>query len=227
MDKQKEVRPFEDIPFFYLHFDIETIPNFNLPESTKPYWEAKPSGNIKKPESIEKWYIDNAGEIENIENKKRAVNPYFLEIICLGIKVDGKKTAFSQRTLTEKEILYQFWASFEKAPCIYSFNGKGFDLPAIVHRSRIHGMKIPAKFVPRFHLGKYDSSLHRDLMLELSGGELSKAMKLEVYADLYGIPHPIETDGSQVYDLYKAGKWEEIEEYCLQDVEIVSQLAEL
>jgi predicted PolB exonuclease-like 3'-5' exonuclease len=65
---------------------------------------------------------------------------------------------------------------------------------------------------------RYSEDGHIDLCDWLADHGASRANSLDALARLIGLPGKIGIDGSQVHDLYKQGKIEEIRNYCLADV---------
>jgi hypothetical protein len=66
---------------------------------------------------------------------------------------------------------------------------------------------------------------HFDVMRVLSNWERGDAVRLDIVAELLGLAKsPPGMDGSQVLGLWRAGRVEEIEAYCLGDVRLVYEV---
>lgn len=128
---------------------------------------------------------------------------------------------------TEKEIVQRFYDGIDKfTPQIISWNGSGFDLPVLHYRALVHGIQAPRywdlgeddkdfkwnNYISRYHMR------HLDLMdvMAMYGGRANAP--LDDLAKLCGFPGKLGMDGSKVWDAYKAGKIEEIRNYCETDV---------
>jgi hypothetical protein len=71
----------------------------------------------------------------------------------------------------------------------------------------------------------YALETHFDVMRTLANWERSDAVRLEIIADLLGLAKtPAGMDGSQVLGLWRAGRVEDIEAYCLGDVRLVYEV---
>ena len=74
--------------------------------------------------------------------------------------------------------------------------------------------------IPNLSFARYRSSPIYDTMKEWAKWDTMNKVGLEHIALALGIPTPKEgIDGSQVFDFYKAGRIDEICEYCKRDVE--------
>ena len=128
---------------------------------------------------------------------------------------------------TEAEIIQRFFDGIEKyTPQIISWNGSGFDLPVLHYRAMINGVQAPRywdlgeddkdfkwnNYISRYH------TRHLDLMDLLALYNARANAPLDDLAKLCGFPGKLGMDGSKVWDAYKAGKIEEIRNYCETDV---------
>lgn len=96
-------------------------------------------------------------------------------------------------------------------------NGRGFDLPLITYRAMKHNIQMPLR------LSHYDiryrfSKVNVDLMDEFSNYGASSYPKLKHLGQLIGVPFKQTAEGNEVLQMYRAGKLEEIEHYCYEDV---------
>jgi 3'-5' exonuclease len=127
----------------------------------------------------------------------------------------------------EAEIIQRFFDGIEKyTPQIISWNGSGFDLPVLHYRALIHGIHAPRywdlgeddkdfkwnNYISRYH------TRHLDLMDLMALYNARANAPLDDLAKLCGFPGKLGMDGSKVWDAFKAGKLEEIRNYCETDV---------
>ena len=97
-----------------------------------------------------------------------------------------------------------------------SFNGNGFDLPALLHRA-MH-LNIPmSRRIYNELTRRYSTKSHIDLMQVLADWDRQKWESLDFYLKSFGLGGKT-GDGGQVYGMWKDGKIDEIEEYCMNDV---------
>jgi len=128
---------------------------------------------------------------------------------------------------TEAEIIQRFFDGIDKyTPQIISWNGSGFDLPVLHYRGLIHGINASRywdlgeddkEFKWNNYISRYHTR-HLDLMDILAMFNSRANAPLDDLAKLCGFPGKLGMDGSKVWDAYKAGKLEEIRNYCETDV---------
>jgi predicted PolB exonuclease-like 3'-5' exonuclease len=115
-----------------------------------------------------------------------------------------------------REIVRQFWLGVAcyKAKLV-SFNGRGFDLPLLELAAFRYGCSGRDHFYNSRN--RYGGN-HLDLMdwlgnygaCRLSGG-------LDLLSKMLGKPGKMEVSGDQVYEMYRAGRLQDINDYCLCD----------
>ncbi|MEY3863008.1 MAG: hypothetical protein RIR60_1374, partial [Pseudomonadota bacterium] len=121
----------------------------------------------------------------------------------------------------------RFFDGIDKyTPQIVSWNGGGFDLPVLHYRGLIHGINAARywdmgeddkdfkwnNYISRYH------TRHLDLMDVMALFNARANAPLDDVAKLCGFPGKLGMDGSKVWDAYKAGKIDEIRNYCETDV---------
>lgn len=136
----------------------------------------------------------------------------FGRLLCIGYAFDdGPVEALVG---DEREMLVRFWELAREAELFVGHNVMEFDLPFIYQRSIVQGVRPSVKL----SFARYRSSPIYDTMKEwVQWGRHS--VGLEHLALALGIPTPKEgIDGSQVFEFYKAGRLDEIVDYCKRDV---------
>ena len=128
---------------------------------------------------------------------------------------------------SEAEIIQRFFDGIDKYTLqIISWNGSGFDLPVLHYRGLIHGINATRywdlgeddkEFKWNNYISRYHTR-HLDLMDILAMFNGRANAPLDDLAKLCGFPGKLGMDGSKVWDAYKAGKLEEIRNYCETDV---------
>jgi len=153
------------------------------------------------------------------EFQKAAFDGTFSRIACIGmIALEDDLTpvdAVAWYGENEREILTQFWRRLaaDRPKQIITYNGLGFDLPFIKKRSIIHQVK-PAMDI---NLAKFRTEPVYDVMAIWANWDNRAFIRLDVLARALGLETK-SGSGSQVADMWQAGKKEELAEYCLQDV---------
>ena len=127
---------------------------------------------------------------------------------------------------SEARMLEMFFALIEKyTPQLVSWNGGGFDLPALHYRALIHGIAAPRywdlgegardfkwnNYISRYHMR------HLDLMDLLAMYQPRASAPLDDLAKLAGFPGKLGMDGSKVWQAWQAGEEQNIRDYCETD----------
>ena len=128
---------------------------------------------------------------------------------------------------SEAQLIRRFFDGVDRyTPQLVSWNGGGFDLPVLHHRSLIHGIAAPRywdwgdedrDFRYNNYLNRYHSR-HLDLMDVLASYQPRAYAGLDAMARLCGFPGKLGLDGAEIYQAHQAGKLEEIRHYCESDV---------
>lgn len=116
-----------------------------------------------------------------------------------------------------REIVKKFWLglSFYTRTKLVTFNGRSFDLPLLELSAFRYG--FPAK--DYFARGRNRFNGDLDLMDWMTnyGACRGFAGGLNLLAKMLGKPGKMDVSGDQVYELYRAGQYQEINDYCLFD----------
>ena len=146
---------------------------------------------------------------------------------------DGSGESRSERDFvikerTEKEILEDFWEGVRGYDVFVTFNGRAFDVPFLLHRSVVHGVRPSYTFSQSRYLTKQSLPYHVDLMDELTMyGAMSKRPSLHLLLQAYGITSKKgEVDGSQVAELFQAGRFRDLARHNVDDVIATTALYE-
>jgi predicted PolB exonuclease-like 3'-5' exonuclease len=99
---------------------------------------------------------------------------------------------------------------------LVTFNGRGFDLPLLELSAFRYGCSAPDYF--KMGRNRY-TGYGFDLMEWLTnyGALRQTGVKLDIFAKLLGKPGKCGTAGDQVYEMYRQGKIQEINDYCMCD----------
>lgn len=218
-----------------LIFDIETIGTEfeKLDEFSQKY--------------ITQW-AESEEEVEEAKNRL-GFSPLTGEIIAIGIlNPDTKKGAIYLRTdnqqLTtsnleegiviengnEKEILQKFWETAKHYNNFVSFNGRAFDVPFLMIRSAILGVK-PSKnlMTNRYLESQSERAVHVDLLDQLTFyGAVRKKFPLHFWTKAFGIKSPKEEGitGDNIGEFFKNKRYLEIAKYNLGDLKATKELYE-
>ena len=184
------------------YFDIETVPT---DQALKDNGLLDAQIKLDEPELI----------------KKLSLSAATAKIICLCYAVEPTLTnSIEVLQGGETDIIKNFWKLIADCNLFVGHNILDFDLRFIYQRSVIHQIK-PSRDIP---FTRFRNAPIYDTMQEWSkwGRE---HVSLDNLSKALGIPSPKENlDGSKVYPYYRAGKLNEIIEYCKRDVDSVRQV---
>ena len=131
-------------------------------------------------------------------------------------------------TGTEKQILEKFWEDVKHYNYFISFNGRGFDVPFLLIRSAILGVKPTKDLMSNRYLSSQKfGATHIDLFDQLTFyGAVRKKFNLHFWTKAFGIKSPKEDGitGDDVGRLYKEGRFLEIAKYNLGDLRATKEL---
>ena len=191
----------------YFVFDLECVPEENMPSWKSDIIEDK----IKNKRG------DNKDAI-----KYASLNAEMGKIIVITI-YDSETDKCFVLSGDENTILQSFWDYYKEhiGTTIVGFNSKRFDSVYISKRSCIlninnYGLNIPNR--------RYDTIHHFDCLEILSNFYTTEMFALDVYCKLYGVHYENDNDGSEILELYQAGKFDEIYTKCLNDVKATNAL---
>lgn len=141
---------------------------------------------------------------------------------------DSEEGSFKFRVLKEKEMLEQFWNLAQKYEEFISFNGRCFDVPFLMVRSAINGVRPSKNLMANRYLSSQPSSArHIDLLDQLTFyGSVRRKGNLHLWSRAFGIKSPKAEGitGDDVGALFKEKKFWEIAKYNVGDLEATAEL---
>ena len=206
----------------HLVFDIETIPQDEArllalaPEFTAP-------ANLKDPQKIEAAIAKRRTDYL----ADAALNWKTAEVVLIGAGDDAEIQSLTAGT--EKELIGDFLALLAGAlgdgVAVGGHNVKGFDLPMLVNRARVHGLKIPGN-VLAFWKGRPQWAENIFDTLEiLSFGKSFDGNGVDDVARVFGLPAKL-GHGGEFPTLWRADRDGAIA-YNRRDVEIEIEIARI
>ncbi|MBI4087417.1 MAG: ribonuclease H-like domain-containing protein [Candidatus Liptonbacteria bacterium] len=129
---------------------------------------------------------------------------------------------------TEKDMLEKFWDGARHYDQFITFNGRGFDVPFMMVRSAIHGVRPTKDLMRGRYLYQQDPhALHIDLQDQLTFyGAVRKKGSLHLWSRAFGIESP-KSDGitgDDVGRLFKEKKFLDIARYNVGDLRATKSL---
>jgi predicted PolB exonuclease-like 3'-5' exonuclease len=186
--------------------------------------EAKAAENAAKCRVTVLNDLDAAGSGDQSAMIKAAsVSPELCKIVSIAFAVNEAECGViydKEMENAEIEGLETFWQLMTDARPV-GYNCLGFDLPVIMVRSMIHGIR-PTR---QIDLGRYSKDV-TDLFIKRfpSGAGLGPGGLKDV-AGAMGIQIPVDdVDGGGIWSLYNAGEFDKIAAYNKSDVELTRSL---
>lgn len=208
-----------------IFIDIETIPN-QSPEYRAMVRETiKPPANLKKQESIDAWYAENADAATDEAVAKTSFDPAAGHIVCIGWAIgDGDVRSVSNHEIGDEAANLAGFFETINQECGMNIGRwighyiSGFDLRFLINRAIVLGVKLPAApILPRD--SKPWGNQVFDTMTAWSGNK--GTISQDNLAKALGIAGKGDFDGSMVADAWAAGEHDKIASYCRSDVETV------
>jgi hypothetical protein len=220
-----------------IFIDLETIPDQDPGAFDKYLGAVEPPGNIRKPESIDKWFLENAERVALEKFQKTALNGLHGEICSIAWAIDDGEIHNEVRLggeihNLESELLEKFWdqlytelrelggkdGNWPKVEWV-GHNVIDFDLRFLKQRCIINQVE-PHRFIPAD--ARHGTGQVFDTMKEWSG--FRGYVKQDDLCDALGIAapawaqHVAATDGSQVWELWRNGDYDLLALYNKLDV---------
>lgn len=135
---------------------------------------------------------------------------------------DFEENNIKFRAMTEKEMLANFWQGILEYNEFISFNGRGFDVPFLMIRSAVCGVKPSKDLMSNRYLNNQKfNALHIDLMDQLAFyGAVRRKGSLHLYCRAMGIKSPKSdgVTGDEVKSLFEAKEYQKIAKYNVGDL---------
>ena len=208
----------------YLIFDVEAIADGDL------IARIRYPGETLTPQQATRRFRDEV-LAERGDGKDILPTTYMLPISVAVAKVDRQYQLLDLVVLDPPRfrphvIARNFWNGWTHygRPTLVSFNGRGYDLPVLELAAYRYGLALPQWFNMEDRSfeqsrNRYNMQAHLDLLDLMSNFSASRISGgLNLLANLIGKPGKTGIDGSQVQDLYEAGRAAEINDYCRCDV---------
>lgn len=203
-----------------IYFDIETIPSQLDWVKQDLRAKIKPPANIKKQESVDKWYEEKLDDAFEEKYDKLALDGAYNHVVCVGVAINNDEpVTFSAASYEDEKTAIQDFIQYiekhtdEHERRFVGHNVIGFDLSVLKKRCYALGINpsvFPLNAKP-WESNPYDTMTRWDA---------KSFIGLNALVQVLGLPVG-KTDGFSGADVYKAwkkGEHERIAEYCKNDV---------
>lgn len=203
--------------------DIETAPR-PIEEIYKLKPDFKAPSNFKDPFKI----AENLKEQEENWLKKAALDPITGRIVVLGVKPFGGEPVIFEGE--ERDILFAWWDYFGQGREFAEFFGhglKGFDIPFIIKRSWMHGIKVPMDVLFPGEGRFLNARRFHDTMQAFQCGDMKADwVGLDAVAKFLGFEGKTENIGAQFAEIYAADRPRALA-YFVRDLEQTEAVAKI
>jgi len=201
-----------------LYLDIETIPAPEEEVEKVKYLYEK----MKAKRAKRNGYEDDPDKYSFADYlKNTGFDGAFGRIICIAYAIDDAEVKVISHPDNEKLMLKEFWEIAKNIECFVGYNLMDFDMRFIWQRS----VKLKVQPTIDLNFARYRNTPMYDVMKEWSKWGSQKDPGLETVALALGLESPKSgIDGSMVWDFFKAGKIDEICEYCKRDVDTTREI---
>jgi hypothetical protein len=141
------------------------------------------------------------------------------EVVALGTQHVGRDPeVLTRQDHDEAAMLEWFWESVGLRRFV-GHNILQFDIPVLIRRSQLLGVKHPVVNIDRYR------TPHIDTLQRLSFNGALTLRSLGFYAKRFGVGHDDPIKGSDIPQLVIDGNWQAIHDHCKSDLELTSHLA--
>ena len=172
-----------------------------------------PPGNLKNPETIEKWYREQEEAYPAKLLDKSTLNPALSRVCAIGYCTDGKIEI--PRKCSEPELLEDYWArraSATPGAIYFGYNNHGYDDEFLLVRSFITGVPVPENVHYVSPSGYRSDRGTRDLSVDF-WGEPNAMRSLELTSKACGGPGK-NGDGARFHLAWNSPDPEEFAKAC-------------
>jgi predicted PolB exonuclease-like 3'-5' exonuclease len=204
-------------PARHIVFDIETVPDPDVPFEIKPKMRVRDAQLASLPAHLE------------IYDARPFAPPACHKVVVVGFALFENYVPTLIKTAdggSDEEVLLDRFLSyvFSHKSTLVSWNGRGFDMPVMLTRSLKYGATLPYWFNSRDTRYRYSDRAHIDVKDQIAKFGAAPSCSLEQVSRMLGLPgKPTEDDGSanrpwRIERLVREGKLDHVKRYCLTDV---------
>ncbi len=137
-----------------------------------------------------------------------------------GTEKDTVDGAYTYKERSEAKMLAEFWDGARHYDTFVTFNGRVFDVPFLLHRSVVCGVKPTKNLMEGRYPSQQRGCRHVDLQDELTFyGAMTRRPSLHLFCRAFGIDSPkVAGSGDEVAELFASKKFRDLARYNAGDV---------
>lgn len=141
--------------------------------------------------------------------------------------IEGRATAGEAALLREFMAICDGSRGKREIHRYITFNGKSFDIPTLIHRAAVHGIRPAPSLLRAANAKPWESDLHVDMASAFRFGGATGRYSLEAFALAYGMANPkAEGDGSKLGTFVEQRDAASLFQYVMGDVVTTAKLYE-
>lgn len=205
-----------------IFLDIETVPSKDQWVQEYVKSTVSPPGNIKKQESIDKWWQEKSSEALQEKLEKCALDGAMNQVVAISFETENHTYTQSHDNeyVLLKDVFDYIETISETVSTYVGHNIAAFDLEVLKKRAIILNLRVPTSLRLAFKAKPWDSIIF-DTMLKW---DAKKPAKLDKICRALNIEFDSSVTGAHVWQLYKSGDFEAIANYCKDDVRKVKEV---
>jgi predicted PolB exonuclease-like 3'-5' exonuclease len=211
----------------HLYLDIETIPTSDPLIIERVAANVSPPASMKKADTIAAWEAEKKPEAVAEAVSKTGLNGAYGQVAFIGFALDDDPVNCWSWPLShegERHLLASFSDALSniplgRIPTVVGHNIANFDLRFLWQRAMVLGICMPS-WLPR-EPKPWGNDVF-DTMTKWAGAR--DYIKMDELCFALGIEGKGDVDGSMVGELFAAGEYQKIADYCVDDVEKVRRI---
>ena len=210
-----------------IFLDIETRPCDDPDLIAEITANIRPPGSMKKFDTIQKWEQEERPQAVADAIARTSLDGAFGRVCVIGWAIDDGEPQVIV-SADETDLLNDFFSHFrtvlhpdggyQAVTKWIGHNIVGFDLPFLRKRCMVLGFRPPAQLLAAMMARHWDINVGDTMLMWDSAKD--KQISLDMLCRVLDIPSPKENgiDGSKVAELFAAGAYTQLGEYCAGDI---------
>ena len=192
-------------------FDLETVA---CPDARDLLDPVKAPSNYRDPAKIAAYVAEKTDEIVS----KAALEVDLCEIVATGWMVDDEPAVLTRADYDEATLIKFAWEVIANR-AVVGFNTLSYDLPVLIRRSQLLGIRYPSLNLDRYR------TPHVDLLQKLTWNGTTTYRSLNFFCRRFKIANEDRTCGADVAGMVARGDWAGVKQHNYSDLVKTAALA--